>query len=215
MKHFTLLLFLFILLFCFFLSYFLSAQPSPSQTAVLAELNLARTDPMGYALILADYALLLSGSTLHIPGSSPTRLPETLPAIAEAILFLRNQPALPPLALSPTLSLVTDAYLSEQASTGRIGHISANGLTFTQRIETRGSWKVSAGEALMYGADTPREAVIFLIVDAGVPSRNHRITIFTRSFRLVGISSGSHCVYGSALIMDFVGQYVPSPIAKR
>ena len=120
---------------------------SAPQAALLSELNLARTAPGEYAAILEDYLLLHEGRIRPLPGMRTLSTREGTSAIREAIAFLRKQPALRPLAFSASLSLVTDAYLREQASTGRLGHISADGSTFDARMSALGTWTLSCSEA--------------------------------------------------------------------
>ena len=204
MKH------LYTFLCVLFTTFVSCAAQSPFETRVLAELNLARASPAAYAAILADYRLLVPSArpgVIRIPGF-PTTYSEGRPAIDEAIAFLLAQKPLPPLSFSPSLTRASTFLLVSQQRTNTRGHNSPDGTPFRKRLESFGSWSGYLGECLHYGASTPREAVIDLIVEDGIPDRYHRLTIFTPELRIVGISFGPHPSYGSALVMDFAGTFV-------
>ena len=192
-----------------------AAQPSAAQAALLAELNLARTSPAAYALILEDYLLLLRNNTEIIPAVSSWSLIEGKPAVLEAIAFLRKQKPLLPLTFSPSLSFVTDAFLAEQAAAGTTGHVSLDGSTFDRRISAFGTWTSLCGEALAYGPVTARLVVIAFIVDDNIPDRGHRTTLFTPAYRVVGITIGAYPVYGTASFLNFAGGYTPHKLVKK
>jgi uncharacterized protein YkwD len=47
-----------------------------------------------------------------------------------------------------------------------------------------------------------------LIIDDGVASRGHRVNIFKKDYKVVGIAVGPHKKYGEMCAMDFAGGFV-------
>jgi hypothetical protein len=65
------------------------------------------------------------------------------------------------------------------------------------------------GENLEFGGDTPRESVINLLIDDGVPSRGHRTNLVNPQFLKVGIATGPHTKFRTCCVMDFAGATGP------
>ncbi len=174
---------------------------------VMTELNLARTDPRGYAEKLRRHRTLYRGGLLEYPGRVPILTQEGVRAVDEAIAALERQVPLPPLALSRGLSLACRDHAADQGRTGRTGHIGADGSDPFKRMERYGAWQKTAGENIAYGAETAEQIVIQLIVDDGVPSRGHRKNIYDPDFLVAGLAVGAHAAYRRVCVIDFVGAY--------
>ena len=156
---------------------------------VLEEINFARTQPQAYAEIVARSA-----------GSSR--------AAADAVRFLERARALPPLEHSNGLAQAALSHVSDQGSSGGVGHAGRDGSRSFQRIARYGEWRGAAGENIDYGSSSPRTIVVRLIVDEGVPGKKHRANIFSKSFRVAGIAAGPHARYGAMCVMDFAGDFI-------
>lgn len=180
---------------------------SPLEAAVVAELNLARTDPAGYSELLREYRGRINGTLLQQAGRMTVRLQEGRAAVDEAISFLSRQAPLPALESSKGLSLAARDLSLDQGRTGGAGHEGSDGSTPFLRMDRYGAWGGTAGENCSYGPDTAREIVIALVVDDGVPSRGHRANIYSRDFLKVGVSVGAHPVYGAVCVQDFAWSY--------
>jgi uncharacterized protein YkwD len=154
---------------------------------VLAEINFARTNPQGYAQVLAAHM-----------GASSDR------SVAEAVQFLQRSHPLPPLAPSFGLEQGAQAHVAAQGVTGGRGH----GDNPFGRMERYGRWIGSAGENIYYGNRDARGIVCALIVDQGVSGRGHRKNLFNRSFGVAGVAQGYHAAYGSMCVIDFAGAFV-------
>lgn len=172
------------------------------ETGVVAELNLARTQPAAYADILRAYRSQIRGRYLQ-RGDVRIILNEGATAVDEAIRALESARPLPPLSLSRGLSLAAADHAADQGRTGRTGHGGSDGSTMASRIERHGTWLRTIGENIAYGPETARDVVIQLIVDDGVPSRGHRKNIFNPDFLVVGIACGPHASYGTVCVQDF------------
>ena len=170
---------LLIVLACFAHSTVLRAEETGRQ--ILAEINLARTQPQAYAEIVA-----------RSEGGS-----------REAVRFLQRAKPLPALGHSPGLAQAAQSHVGDQGASGGFGHVN----TF-QRIARYGEWLGAAGENIDYGRGGVRASVVRLIVDEGVLGKKHRANIFSKSFRVAGIAAGPHARYGAMCVMDFAGDFI-------
>jgi len=175
---------------------------------MLAETNLARTEPRRYAEYLRDMRQRFVGKGYRLPGSAMIIMTsEGVAALDEAIRYLSRQPPLPPLAWSPGLAEAAADLVRDQARSGRIGHDGSPSGGMQKRIERHGNWMGRIAENIGYGPDTARLMVTGLIIDDGIPGRGHRKNIFNRSFMVAGAACGAHPVYRNMCVMDFATQY--------
>ena len=77
------------------------------------------------------------------------------------------------------------------------------------RIEKQTDWESALGENIMYGGDTPIEAVLSLAIDDGVAGRGHRVNIFKKDFYLTGVATAMHKQYRSETVTTFAGLNAP------
>jgi uncharacterized protein YkwD len=168
----------------------------PLDSGVLYELNLARTQPQAYARALQDAARLSRAAGAY---DDPA-------AYAEAVDFLMRQPALPPLGADSTLEDAALSHADYQGPQGGFGHEGPRGESLGERLRRHGAFASLMAEDISYGYANPREVVLQLIVDAGVPSRGHRANIFNPAFREAGVACGPHRVYGAMCVVDFAGR---------
>jgi uncharacterized protein YkwD len=169
-----------------------SALAGAIDRSVLNELNLARSQPQAYAEIVASRAPAL--------GISPR-------AISEAVRFLNKQKPVGTLVESAGLSQAALTHVFDTGPRGIKGHRGSDGSRVTHRANRFGRWEQLIGENLIYGKGTPRDWIVCLIVDEGVGDRYHRVNIFKREFRLVGIANGSHATAGQMMVTDFAAAY--------
>ena len=180
---------------------------SPVEAGVVAELNLARTDPKAYARYLRDYRALIHNGVFEQPGEIGVQLQEGTRAVDEAIAFLERQPPLGALSPSRGISRAARAQALDQGKSGATGHSGSDGSSPFDRMNRYGKWATTAGENAAYGASDARGIVIQLIVDDGVSSRGHRANIFNEAFKAVGVGVGPHPKYGTVCVQDFAGGY--------
>src|SRR5436853_6318492 len=72
---------------------------SASGQAVIREMNLARQNPALYATFVHELRIRMNGNLLLLPGHTRIHTREGTAAVDEAIRFLKNAQALPPLNL--------------------------------------------------------------------------------------------------------------------
>lgn len=174
---------------------------------VVREHNLARTKPLQYITFLEDYARGFSGK-IHI-GQDGVRLRtnEGVKPVEEAIAFLRKVD--PVGLLKPALGMSAGAatHAAEQAQTGQTGHPGRDGRQHGDRVNRYGEWQTRSGENIYYGDGSPRNVVISLIVDDGVPSRGHRDNIFDDRFRVIGVGCDDHTTYRRSCVLTYAAGY--------
>jgi uncharacterized protein YkwD len=181
------------------------------ENEIFTELNAARTNPDGYATIVAQLLSRFNGNLVQRPGwPAPVQTQEGVAAVREAVSALQAQAAVPAVALSSTLSLASRELAIDQARTGTVGHTGSDGSAPTTRIARYGTWGVSYAESVDYGGFVSgRDIVTDFIIDDGVPSRGHRRNVFDPTARIVGIACGPHPVYGSVCVIDQAGAFTP------
>ena len=171
---------------------FCRAGETPS--AVLDEVNLARTHPRQYAQIL-----LAQRDFFRSAGERRS--------LKEAVRFLQRMRPLPPLAHSNGLAMGAMTQVASQGRTGAVGHSGPDNSRPWDRMERFGHWTGCAGENIAYGYRDARRIVSVLIVDARVAGCGHRKNLFNADFRVAGVACGNHPRYGSVCVMDFAGGY--------
>lgn len=172
-----------------------SGTSSSVESAVLAELNRARTDPVAFARTLRDARGYYRGRLLVRPGAGATYVTqEGVAPVDEAIAFVGREAPQAALASATILSAAAADHQAEQRDDGSVGHVGADGSTPAERVLRRGG-NVYVGELITYGSADPADIVRQLVVDDGVADRGHRRLLFDASLRYAGISCGSHPVY--------------------
>lgn len=175
---------------------------------VLAEINLARTAPGTYAGFLRGFRSRFQGKEYLLPGSDVRiRTREGAAAVDEAIKFLSRQKPLPPLTWSDGLAAAAAEHVYDQGRSGATGHKGRRGSGMRERIERHGEWEGSIGENIGYGPKDPRNMVMQLIIDDGVPGRGHRINTFSKAFKTAGVACGPHPRFGTMCVIDFAGVF--------
>lgn len=170
------------------------------QRQMADELNLARTNPEAYALIIEQHFRTLGSNRIHRREGRTVRMIEGRPAVNEAIRFLRSTKPLPALSLNSCLSQSAQDHVSGTGPSGQTGHRGRDGSDPSERATRRLGYRAYCGENISYGRDSAREHVIALIVDDGVRSRGHRLNVFNGSYRSIGIGVGSHARYRSMTV---------------
>jgi uncharacterized protein YkwD len=169
-------------------------QPRSSlEQAVIAEINRARTDPIGYAAWLESQKQYYKGIVLELPGEKPVRINKGLQALEEAIAFLQQQEPLPPLNTSASLTTIAQ----EQVS------------AISQR-QTGDTYNI---DNITYGRVTPQGIVMELIVDSRFPDRRHRTSLFHPQHNVTGIVCQNDPQYDNVCAIAYQGD--DSAIARN
>lgn len=187
-----------------------AAIAGPMEDAILAEINFARAYPQEYARRMQREPVTPWEQALIDAGE-----PEDRAAYIEAIEYLKTQRPLSPLSPDDSLTAAALEHVSLQGPAGHVGHGSANGERFYDRVRRHGAAAAIAAENIAYGPPSPEDVVRALIIDSGVPNRGHRTNIFHTAFKVVGVSCGPHRDYATMCVMDFSGAPSPRIITAR
>ncbi len=175
---------------------------------VLAEINLARAEPRAYAGFLRELRSRFRGKTYLLPGGvTRMQTSEGVKAVDEAIRYLTRLKPLPPLSWSDGLAYAAAELADDQGRSGATGHTGRQGHGMRERIERHGEWERQIAENIGYGPKDPREMVLQLIIDDGVPDRGHRKNTFNAAFNTAGVACGFHPRFGSMCVIDFAGGF--------
>jgi uncharacterized protein YkwD len=177
------------------------------QMQMINEINLVRTDPKGYAKLLTNRLRYYEGNLLELPGQIPIRTQEGVRALEETIQALKIARPVPALKLSEGLSRAAADHVKDQGRHGLFGHQGTDGSTPASRAGRYSSGPAQVGENVSYGAWIPRDVVIDLLVDDGVPSRGHRRNMLNPAYQHAGAACGNHSKFGTMCVIDFAITY--------
>jgi uncharacterized protein YkwD len=185
-----------------------AALEENSASQVLAEINLARTEPLKYVGFLREFRSRFQGKSYQIPGTTDLiQTSEGAAAVDEAIRFLSRRKPLPPLTWSAGLAAAAAELIAAQGGSGVTGHGGLQTSGMQRRIERHGKWKRRIGENIAYSLDDPRSMVIQMLIDDGIPGRGHRKNLFDPVFTSAGVSCGPHLHFGRMCVIDFSGGF--------
>jgi len=159
---------------------------------VLGEINECRSNPEAYAAKLEQLLDLYHGRIRHRPDDVPVVTKEGVDAVHEAIAALKAAQATSPLELSAGLAAACQQHCNDLGPRGTTGHKGADQSTFQQRLEKYGKWMGHLIEALDFGSITAQEVVCSLLVDDGLPSREHRTAVLSANYKKIGVGFGAH-----------------------
>jgi uncharacterized protein YkwD len=94
------------------------------------------------------------------------------------IEYLKTQKGVQPITLSDTIKPYSCSHVADQGPKGATGHSSTDGTSFGDRVKNLMKVGYGVGENISYGTTNPREILIALAIDDGVPNRGHRVNIF-------------------------------------
>ncbi len=185
-----------------------SVQAGPDEDKVLAELNLARTQPKKYAAFVEQHkGRFIDDNVFNMPGRGRIRTQEGKSAVDEAIAFLKKVKPVGKLTMSKGLSKAAADHTKDIGKTGKTGHTGSDGSSSSDRMERHGKWKKTCGENVAFGPGTARAIVMQLIIDDGVANRGHRTNIYKPEYKVVGLAVGPHAKYGKMCCQDFAGGF--------
>lgn len=184
-----------------------TAYQTAMERELLKEINIARANPKRYAVYAQETRNCMDKNLIIRTGRPPIMTKEGVAAVEEAIVFLKSVRHVGQLNSSQGLSLAARDHVIDQQERSAIGHTGSDGSQANQRANRYGKWSGIIGENISYGAQTPRDVVLDLIVDDGVPNRGHRRNLFNPAFHVVGVACGNHALYRSMCVMNFAGEY--------
>ena len=174
---------------------------------IAREVNLARSDPSRYAGFVEQWQTFYRGRRIERPGKLTVLTEEGVAAVEEAIIFLRSIGRRPTLRVSPGMSRGAKDHAQQLGAAGALGHKGLYGSWPTDRVSRYGRWRDAMGENVFYGRGTAREIVMLLIVDDGIPGRDHRRTTFDPAYGVIGVGCAPHVTYHTICVLTFAGGY--------
>lgn len=183
---------------------------SPTEKEIIHEINIFRSNPAQYAKeVIEPLGSYYSGKVLHYPGDIPLRTVEGSKAHQECIRELRKASPLPLLYPNKVLTRAASDHQNDQAKTGKTGHYGSDRSDVKIRIERHGNWHKRIAENIAYGSITPRQIVVFLLIDDGVKDRGHRKKLLSKEFHKIGVAYGEHPQYKTMCVMNFAFDAYP------
>lgn len=181
---------------------------SDFEKELVFEINRMRSNPAKYAkTYIAPLVKNYNGRLFYYPGDDPLKTKEGVRAMKECIRALSKASPLPLMYPSKGLSKAAGDHVKDQSRSGKTGHTGRDRSNVKARIERYGNWDVRIAENIAYGGKTPRQVVIYLLVDDGVRNRGHRTTFLHPAYKTVGVAAGSHPKYDVMCVMDFAGGF--------
>ena len=191
--------------------------PTPKELGVYEALNRLRADPDAWATILkAERPWSPDKVRFFLGDDNAARTEEAVRDLEEAIAALEAiRGGLPHLQLSPGLSHSAADHARDSGVRGLTSHNGSDGSTARERIQRYGTWSGRIGENIVYSNAGPRELIFQQLVDFGVPSRGHRLTLLNPAWRFVGIACGVHATYHAMCVLDFASDYQEATASSR
>lgn len=181
---------------------------SAFERAVVQEMSEARIRPRAYARHLRDLRPYFEGTLWKRPDRVPLRTEEGLAALDEAIAFLESVRPVGPLRYHEGLARAARAHARDIGPSGSLEHAGRDGASLSDRLNRRGSWHGRIAENIATYEDDPRQVVIQLLVDDGVPSRGHRLNLFHPDLHQAGAGRAPHRDYRTVIVIDYAGGFV-------
>ncbi|CAK4263818.1 unnamed protein product [Aphanomyces euteiches] len=161
--------------------------------AITIEINAVRTNPHSYIPYCEAMLQQFSGNILTIPTEGIRLQTEEGPAaVQDCIAFLKSQAPVDYLVLEANMSKAAIDHALDLGNNGAVSHTGSDGSTMVARLEKYGEWRGSIGELLAFGLSQPRNVVLQLLIDEGVPTRGDRLSLMDNKFKCIGIGFSPH-----------------------
>jgi hypothetical protein len=180
------------------------AYLSAAEKEVIREINKVRTNPKDYINDLKQERVFYDGLLIKRPGKTPILTREGRTALEACIATLEMTASTEALLPDEGLCRAAGLLATEQAKTGAMGHVCADGRTLKSRILQFCSDKyMQMAENISYGSWDARSIVIRFLIDDGIPSRGHRINLMSSSYTHCGVAMAKHPIYRYVCVIDF------------
>ena len=176
--------------------------------AVVQEMSDIRVRPRAYAKYLRELRDGFEGTLWRRPGRTPLRTEEGLAAYDEAIAFLESTRPVGPLRFNEGLARAARRHAQDIGPRGALEHVGSDGRRLSDRLNRLGTWQGLIAENIGTLEEDPRQVVIQLLVDDGVPSRGHRHNLFNPDLHQAGAGSAPHRDYRVVTVIDYADGFV-------
>ena len=172
---------------------------------IIKEINSLRRSPNTYANKILKYKSYFKGKMLKIPGSNINIKTEEGPeAYEEAAQFLKNEIAVEEMIPSKGLTKIAEDYLEKAKNTDpyEIGEIDIDDI-----VDKYGTFLGNLNRAMEFGATTPEQVVINLIVNDGDKTRCQRESLLNKNLKKIGVATGSHQQFDKCTVIVSCSKY--------
>jgi len=175
---------------------------------VLTEQNRLRTDPAAYVKVAERYRKRYKENVYRVHKGRDIITKEGIAAVDEAINFLAMQKPVPPLLPSKGLSQAAKDHCVDTGPKGLTTHTGTDMSRPEDRMARYGRLTGASGENMAFGLKEPRDIIMQLLVDDGLPGRPHRENLFSADFRMSGVNVRRHSNFGVMCVITYAGEYV-------
>ena len=186
-----------------------TAERPEFESKVHSEINNVRQKPWKYAPNVAVYQDLLRGDVLYLKDRQPFLLNEGAKVLEIARENLLKRGITKPLTRSGTLDTVARSHLNDLLDNPQLGHRGKDGANLSKRILRHAAISGPVGENITYSDVTPRQAVLSMLIDDGVETRQHRENILNPDFALIGIACGITTQDKPICVIEFATTLLP------
>ena len=166
--------------------------------------NELRTNPQSYITKLQDSLQYYKENKIYYkPDEEPIKTIEGKESVYEALEFLKTQPSVPELILSPEICQACQDHVKDIGLKGMTSHEGSDGKNVSDRIEKYCEWDGAIAENLDFGFKNAENIMINLLLDDGVKERYQRSNIFYPDFKYIGIGVGNHRDYGICVCIGY------------
>lgn len=187
------------------------SKATPFERAVVQEMSDLRVRPKAYAKHLRAMRGWFEGTLWKRPGRVPLRTEEGVAALDEAIAFLESTRPVGPLRFNEGLALAARLHAQDIGPRGALEHVGSDGSRLSQRLNRLGVWQGIVAENIGTLEEDPRELVIQLLVDDGVPERGHRHNLFNPELHQAGAGVAPHRDYRTVTVIDYANGFSLNP----
>lgn len=176
---------------------------------IVNEINECRENPAAYAYRLESWVETYVGLARYRDDDVPVLTTEGVSALHQAISVLKGTPPSPSLLFSLGLFSAAQLHCEDLGQSG-----GANHLGLRERLAKFGKWGGRVVEALDFGSIAAREVVASLLIDDGLPTREHRTALLSPDYRIIGVGIGPHEAFKSVctvLLATKFSEYEGSP----
>lgn len=184
------------------------------ETKLVSEINNLREKPWKYERYLAAYQELLRRDVLYLPHRKPFKLYEGAGVLQVAKENIVKRGITSALARSAELDSVARSHLLDLLDNPSLGHTGKDGASFATRIRKQINPGGPVGENITFNDATPRQALLTMVIDDGVPTRQHRENIFSPDFLLVGAACGTRDDGQNICVVEFAAKLLPKGIRE-
>lgn len=184
------------------------------EAKLISEINKLRQKPWKYEQYLSEYQELLRRDVLYLPYRKPFRLYEGAGVLEIAKKNIVKRGITDELARSDSLDSVARSHLLDLLDNPALGHTGKDGASFATRIRKQINPGGPVGENITFNDATPRQALLTMVIDDGVPTRQHRENIFSPDFLLIGAACGTRNDGQNICVVEFAAKLIPMGIRE-